>query len=247
MKIRELFESEPQNCIVRGKATLVGHCPARIEGDFVCSNNDITTLEGAPDYVGGDFTCFNNKKLTTLEGGPTHVGGGFNCPTNNLATLKGAPKFVGGGFNCVSNRLTNLEGAPDRVTTDFFCYRNELTTLKGGPSYVGGLFSCSENNLTSLEGAPEFVGGDFVCKNCPELTSLKGVHKHIKQVNGVFDAFEIKSHVLGLLLIKGITEIDLHNRKVNTILNRHLGKGMEGVFDAQEELIEAGLEEYAQL
>jgi hypothetical protein len=41
---------------------------------FNCSNNQLTTLEGAPNYVGKDLFCQNNK-LTSLDGFPNVVGG----------------------------------------------------------------------------------------------------------------------------------------------------------------------------
>ena len=38
-----------------------------IDGDFSCSNNQLTTLEGAPREVGGNFYCYNNKVKFTEE------------------------------------------------------------------------------------------------------------------------------------------------------------------------------------
>ncbi len=74
------------------------------------------------------------------------------------------------------------------------------------------------------------------------------MYKRITEIKGI-DASDnpIKSHVLGSLLIKGVTEVRLDNEQVTEILNRHLGKGRAGMLMAQEELIEAGLEEFAQL
>ena len=40
-------------------------------GDFNCYNNKLTTLEGAPSSVGGDFSCSFNNNLTSLEGAPS--------------------------------------------------------------------------------------------------------------------------------------------------------------------------------
>ena len=156
--------------------------------------------------------------------------------------------YKGGGFYCYNNNLTSLEGTPSHVDGGFNCSNNELTSLVDAPSHVGGIFYCSNNNLTSLEGAPSRVDGYFNCSN-NELTSLKDVHKHIAEIKGIFYAIEnpIESHVLGLLLIKGITEVRLDNKQVKEILNRHLGKWRAGMLMAQEELIEAGLEEFAQL
>ncbi len=164
-----------------------------------------------------------------------------------LTTLRGCPKKVLGFVNFSFNKLTSLEGAPSHVCGDFDCYNNELTSLVGAPSHVGGGFYCRGNELTSLEGAPSHVGS-FYCHN-NKLTSLKDVHKHITEMKGVLYASDnpIKSHVLGLLLIKGVTRVYLDNEQVAKILNRHLGKGRAGMLMAQEELIEAGLEEFAQL
>jgi hypothetical protein len=30
-------------------------------GNYLCYGNELTTLEGAPEYVGGVFVCDNNK------------------------------------------------------------------------------------------------------------------------------------------------------------------------------------------
>ena len=157
-------------------------------------------------------------------------------------------KYKGGDFDCFDSELTSLKGAPSHVGGGFYCRGNELTSLAGAPSHIGGAFSSARNKLTSLEGAPSHVGGYFNC-NDNKLTSLKDVHKHIAEIKGIFYALDnpIESHVLGLLLIKGVTEVHLDNEQVAKILNRHLGKGRAGMLMAQEELIEAGLEEFAQL
>jgi len=101
----------------------------RVEGSFNCSGNQLTTLEGAPEWVGKHFICFSNN-LTTLEGGPRYVGTIFDCAHNLLTTLKGAPRWVGEDFNCASNELRTLEGAPE---------------------YVGGKFICSDNPVPEEE------------------------------------------------------------------------------------------------
>ena len=177
-----------------------------------------------------------------------YKGGNFFCANNRLTSIEGAPSHVDGYFNCASNELTSLEGAPSRVDGNFDCAYNKLTSLAGAPSHVGAHFYCSHNELTSLEGAPSHVGGDFDC-SINELASLKDVYKHIAEIKGKFYAFKnpINSHVLGLLLIKGVTEVRLDNGQVEEILNKHLGRGRAGMLMAQEELIETGLEEFAQL
>ncbi len=50
-----------------------------VDGREFCEShtNKLTSLEGAPKEVGGDFVCSKNK-LTSLEGAPKEVGGVTN-------------------------------------------------------------------------------------------------------------------------------------------------------------------------
>lgn len=91
-----------------------------VTGNFYCSYNQLTSLEGAPQTVGVDFYCQDNQ-LTTLEGAPQTVGCGFYCSYNQLITLKGTPQTVMGNFDCYNNQLTSLEGAPQTVGGIFYC------------------------------------------------------------------------------------------------------------------------------
>jgi hypothetical protein len=50
----------------------------KVSCDFDCYGNNLTTLEGCPDYVGGDFDCRKNN-LTTLEGCPKYIDEHFGC------------------------------------------------------------------------------------------------------------------------------------------------------------------------
>ena len=126
-------------------------------GGFDCYDNNLTSLEGSPKQVGGDFTCSGNEGLTTLKGSPETVGGKFDCSYNyyRLTTLEGSPKQVGGKFDCTSNKLTTLKGSPERIGGSFHCNYNNLTTLLGGPKQIGGgWISFRGNNLVTLEGFP---------------------------------------------------------------------------------------------
>ena len=155
-----------------------------------------------------------------------------------------------GDFNCGNNKLTSLEGAPASVGGYFYCAYIELTSLDGAPSSVGGYFNCGNNKLTSLKGAPASVGADFVCYN-NQLTSLEGIHKILKSMNGTFYANEnpLKSHVLGLLLVKGCKEVGLDNKVVEEVLNRYLPntRGNKALLECQSELLDLDLEDWAQL
>ena len=39
----------------------------RVNGSFWCNNNQLTSLEGSPEKVGGDFYCYNNPGKFTKE------------------------------------------------------------------------------------------------------------------------------------------------------------------------------------
>src|SRR5574343_1975689 len=97
----------------------------KVTGDFYCSHTNLTTLEGAPKWVGVDFDCsFNN--LTSLQGAPQQVGINFICNHNNLISLEGGPKEVGGSFVCYNNQLTTLQGAPKEIGRDVYYRSNPL-------------------------------------------------------------------------------------------------------------------------
>ena len=152
--------------------------------------------------------------------------------------------------NRPKTQLNDFEGAPTSIGHNFYYGNNGLTSLKGVPPNIAGDFDCSYNQLHSLQGAPTCVGGNFDCHG-NKLTSLHDIHKLIKQINGTFWADEnpIKSHVLGLLYIKGCKRVELYNKKVEGILNRHLPntKGHSGLIKCQSELLDEGFAEYAQL
>jgi hypothetical protein len=103
-----------------------------LQGDFNCSRE---SLEGLNDLLGirfgeapWNFHC-NGNNLTSLEGAPQTVGGDFYCVDNKLTSLVGAPQTVGGDFYCNNNRLTSLEGAPQTVGGAFSS--DGLTIPKG--------------------------------------------------------------------------------------------------------------------
>ena len=58
--------------------------------------------------VSGNFNCSHNY-LTSLDGCPSRVGGHFNCDGNELSLLKGCPEYVGGSFHCNKNKLLSLQ------------------------------------------------------------------------------------------------------------------------------------------
>ena len=76
-------------------------------------------------YINGNFYCSSNQ-LTSLQGAPKSVKGSFHCENNQLTSLQGAPKSIRGDFDCNSNQLTSLQGAPESVGGDFYCKSNSI-------------------------------------------------------------------------------------------------------------------------
>ena len=145
--------------------------------------------------------------------------------------------------------VLSVMGTQKDVYNGYFkCSGKGLKSLNGCPSTINYGFDCSNNKLESLEGAPSVVNGYFYCHN-NKLTSLAGINKIVKEINGAayFRNNPITSNVLGLLRIKGLTEVRLDNRRVEKILNKHLARGDRDIIKCQSELLDTGLEEYAKL
>ena len=137
--------------------------------------------------------------------------GNFYGDDRNLTSLKGCPVEIKGNFNCSYNKkLTSIELGPKIVDGDYCCHYCDLISLKGSPEEINGDFDCSVNqNLTSLEFGPKIVKGNYWCFN-GNFTSLHNIHKYTQQISGKFycgDGNPIKSHMLGLLLIKDLKNL----------------------------------------
>lgn len=139
-----------------------------VEGKVDISGKKLNHIPLNFRNVTGNFICSKNQ-LISLDGSPKNVKG-FSCSENNLKNLIGAPTTVSGNFSCYGNPLTSLEGSPEKISGTFMCFACGLKNLKGGPKVVGGTYECSQNDLTSFEGAPQEVGDVFVCQdNDPKL------------------------------------------------------------------------------
>jgi hypothetical protein len=114
------------------------------EGDVNLARLKLKSLKffDKPWIVRGHFSCSDNH-LTSLEGAPQKVGRSFDCSDNQLKTLEGAPQQVGKSFYCYNNSLTSLEHCPIIIGSSFDCSRNSLTTLEHCPTNVVGDFDCS--------------------------------------------------------------------------------------------------------
>jgi hypothetical protein len=161
-------------------------------------------------------------------------------------------KYLTGFVNVTGNVLLssrNLKQLPVKFGTvggSFICKHNELTSLQGAPSTVGGSFFCDDNPLTSLEGVPSTISGFFYCSS-NKLTSLQGIHKVFKKIDRLYiDNSPINTGGIGLVLIEGLTNVT-SRLPAFKIIKKYLGQGKPGLLRCQEELIDAGYEEFAKL
>lgn len=173
-------------------------------------------------------------------------------------------KHFFGNINAGKMHLDSLEGFPREITGWVYVYNNNLKTLHGSPRKIhnsfssqSNSFSASSNPITSLEGAPEYIESGASFSDCAQLRSIAGIHKIIKHATSLdFSGCPIKSGVLGLLEIQGLSKVKLADDRnkvenydelvrVEEIVNKHLK--VSDTLECQDELIDAGLEEYAKL
>jgi hypothetical protein len=109
---------------------------------------------------------------------------------------------------------------------------------------VDGYFDVSCTSIKSLRGFPHTINGSFAC-NHSGIQSLSGIDKIIKRISGRIICSH-PTHMLGLLLIDGVTEITTSGwpqdsgpwDKLDQIMNNHLTT--HDIVAAQDELIDAG-------
>jgi hypothetical protein len=78
------------------------------------------------------------------------------------------------------------------------------------------------------------------------VVDLSGIHKLLPCVNGKITCSAPVSHILGLLLIDGVTHINVdHGGPIDAIMNKYLGT--RDILSAQDELLDAGRKDYARL
>lgn len=116
-------------------------------GDFKAFEvTQLVSMKNFPNDVGKSCTVYGCEQLTSLEGAPKHVGGNFSCQKTPIKSLEGAPINVGRNFICDEvDYLESLEGAPKHVGGTFSCSKcPSLTSLDGLPTTIGGDLCCGE-------------------------------------------------------------------------------------------------------
>lgn len=167
----------------------------------------------------------------------------------DITTLQGAPQDVASASITRNKKLRSLIGGPQHVMTGYYCHKNSLESLQGAPEVVHS-FACQGNMLQTFAHAPKTVHVDFIGTSNP-ITSLKGIGTdYLTFVGKLIDLtnLNIMSHALGLLLVKGQPKV-MADFPGFDIIAKYLNKSSSAdhMIDCQHELIEAGLDDLAQL
>lgn len=151
---------------------------------------------------------------------------------------------INGSFDVPSD-WKEMKFQLNRVSGTVDCYNSRLTSLYGVPRHVGGIFECSYTHITTLEHAPLYVGSEFICVHTSNLTSFHGIEKWIPNIKIGESIIVDQTHLLGLALIEGINSVTyVYHKNANEIqfdISHH------DPFQFQEQLLEHGLTEQAQL
>jgi len=99
-----------------------------VDGNVNFFNLQLTKLPLKFGKVNGNFTCSSNK-LTLLEGCPQSVGGSFDCCFNELISLEGCPQSVTGYFSLYENKLKDLYGFPEFFYGHIYYEGNPVTEI----------------------------------------------------------------------------------------------------------------------
>jgi hypothetical protein len=165
--------------------------------------------------------------------------------------LVGGPSIVDGDYSARNCSILSLSGSPSIVGADFNMHNNKLKSLVGSPKKVGGCYNAMDNEITSLDGITHIIGSSLFLIGNP-LSSLSGINQVKQMCGGVYiHGTSVISHILGVFFIKGCQGLWVKGEtscsRAAVIVNRHISKGRAGLMPCQQELIEAGLADFAQI
>ena len=131
-----------------------------VKGNVYISNRNLKELPVQFNKVTSHFD-FSINELTSLKGCPQVVGGDFDCSRNLLTSLEYGSSYVKGSYDCCNNDLIDLKYSPEHVGIDFICNNNSIKTLKYSPGLVNGNFDCHNNPIVNIYDFKCNFGGTF--------------------------------------------------------------------------------------
>lgn len=191
--------------------------------------------------------------LTSLEGLPDTIGGEFRiADAPNLRSLQGMP-LRANEISLVSLRIPEIDVQIERADVLFIQSCDELESLKGAPTSLLDVVVSYCDHISSLKGLVD--AEEIRLTKLPNFRSFEGINKTLKSCKKIFlDNMLIESHILGLLEVEDLKYVSLINPgsmhgdmiRALEILNKHLSRNKD-IFECQSDLIEAGLDRYAEI
>lgn len=128
--------------------SVTGKLPVKfgeVQGDFLISKMQLTSLKGCPTWVYANFDCSENS-LTSLMHAPTKCED-FICSRNKLTNLSHAPT-VAKLFDCSYNLLTDLTTCPG--AQEVFAAYNPFEHFRNTPGNIERVTITYKPNLPLL-------------------------------------------------------------------------------------------------
>lgn len=234
-----------------------------VSGNVTLSNTSFKKIPWKFGKITGFLLLKDNRKLESLENAPRTLGGILNCANcYNLKSLKGCPSILKDLW-LIDTNITDFTDGPEEVTEHLEASNcRSLVSFKGAPKTVGSLTVEDCPELKSFEGFPEHVKNSAYLKNCKNVKTTKGI-KFIGKTLNVSDCTNLEKledithaeeivmwstqikNVLYVFNIKNLKKINNSSIKVEQIVNNYLKSN--DMLNCQDELIEAGFEEYAEV
>ena len=252
-----LFESQTEKSIadvdkLSGKPILLrGKVRDEWNGEFplYLKGRDVTSWEGCPRRING-FLNANNSKFKSWENAPEWADSVF-LNLSNIKSLNGIPQSK--SYSLTDGKIKNLVGLPDKLEYLSIFSFDGLESMKGANTIEANLRISFCPNLNFGDHLELVVGGNVTINKCARITNLKDIHKTFKRIDGSLSFIEtpVKSHALGILKIEGLKSVFVDSseskfEKAIEIISKYVGSKGD-ILDCQSDLIDADLEEYAQL
>ena len=189
------------------------------------------------------------------------VDGNFNVNHLRLKTLEGCPTKVTGLFKASYNIFPDLKGGPKRVGKDYYASNNlELKSLEGMAETVGGGVNLSSTGISEedFKYLPKKMS-ELQLAHCENVKTLSGLNNFVEKIEKSIAilGIDLTGGLLGLLKIKGLKFGIQHgagslsekplSKAINIVDSYMPVKTNDAIMDCQNELIDAGLEEYARV
>jgi hypothetical protein len=171
---------------------------------------------------------------------------------SNIITLKNLTTSKLKSLEIENCHIETLEGCPDTEYLDIDAC-DKFKSTKGCSQAVKVLrLRELKIRVEDLVDIPQHLES-LAFTRLFEMTTLKDIHKHVHAAGAIDIMYgEVESNIIGLMKIKGLIDIDVrysstpNAKKAFDIVKKNLSVS-GGFAEAMDELIEAGLKEYAKL